>query len=67
MYRRRTRKMETKITKLYIGSQEHFEDEINAYYDQKKEMDREMQKQYEKEMMEEMERDYYEQQPFERI
>jgi len=49
------------MAKQYIGSQEHFEDEINAYYDQKEQMEREMQKQYEKEMMEQMERDYYEQ------
>ena len=51
------------MAKQYIGSQEHFEDEINAYYDKKEQMEREMQKQYEKEMMEQMERDYYEQQP----
>ena len=45
------------MAKEYIGSQEHFEDEINAYYEQKEEMEREMQKQYEKEMMDQMERD----------
>ena len=50
------------MAKNYLGSQEHFEDEINAYYDQKEQMEREMQKQYEKAMMEQMERDYYEQQ-----
>ena len=55
------------MVKNYIGSQEHFEDEINAYYDQKEQMEREMQKQYEKEMMEQMERDYYEQQPNESV
>ena len=44
------------MAKEYIGSQEHFEDEINAYYEQKEEMEREMQKQYEKDMMEEMEK-----------
>ena len=33
------------MAKQYIGSQEHFEDEVNAYYDRK----------------EQMERDYYEQ------
>ncbi len=49
------------MAKQYIGSQEHFEDEIDAYYDKKEEMEREMQKQYEKAMMEQMERDYYEQ------
>ena len=49
----------------YIGSQEHFEDKVNAYYDQNEQMEREMQKQYEKEMMEQMERDYYEQHPHE--
>ena len=35
------------MAKEYIGSQEHFEDEVNAYYDQK----------------EQMESDYYQQQP----
>lgn len=49
----------------YIGSQEHFEDEINAYYDQKEQMERDIQKQYEKEMMEQMERDFYNQNPYE--
>ena len=53
------------MAKEYIGSQEHFEDEVNAYYDQKEKMEREMQKQYEKEMYEQMERDYYQQQPHE--
>ena len=53
------------MAKEYIGSQEHFEDVVNEYYDQKEQMGREMQKQYEKEMLEQMERDYYQQQPHE--
>ena len=53
------------MAKEYIGSQEHFEDEVNAYYDQKEQMERDIQKQYEKEMYEQMERDYYQQQPHE--
>ena len=43
------------MAKEYIGSQEHFEDVVNAYYDQKEQM----QKQYEKEMYEQMELDYW--------
>lgn len=35
----------------YIGSQQHFEDCINEYYDQKE--------RYEKEMYAQMEKDYY--------
>ena len=45
------------MAKEYIGSQEHFEDEVNAYYDQKEQMERDMHEQ--------MERDYYQQQPHE--
>ena len=43
------------MAKEYIGSQEHCEDEVNAYYGQKEQMERDMQKQYEKEMYEQME------------
>jgi acyl-CoA reductase-like NAD-dependent aldehyde dehydrogenase len=43
----------------YIGSQEHLDDEVNAYYDQKEQMERDMQKQYEKEMYAQMEKDHY--------
>ena len=50
------------MAKEYIGSQEHFDDEVNAYYDIKEQIERDMQ-QYEKEMYEQMERDYYQQQP----
>jgi len=50
------------MAKEYIGSQEHFEDEVNAYYDQKEKMERDMQKQYEKDVIKQMERDFYAQQ-----
>jgi hypothetical protein len=45
--------------KEYIGSQEHFEDEVNAYYEQKEQFEWEQQKQYENEIMKEIEREYY--------
>lgn len=55
------------MTKEYIGSQEHFEDEINAYYDQKeereKQQEREYQKQYERDMKSEYEKDMLNQHP----
>jgi len=53
------------MAKEYIGSQEHFEDVVNAYYDQKEQMERDMQQQYEKDMMNQIERDFYAQQPHE--
>ena len=55
------------MAKEYIGSQEHFEDEVNAYYDQKeereKQQEREYQKQYEKDMKAEYEKDMLNQHP----
>ena len=50
------------MAKEYIGSQEYFEDGVNAYYDQKEKMERDMQKQYEKDVIKQMERDFYAQQ-----
>lgn len=35
-----------KKMKEYIGSQEHFEDELNAYYEQEKYMNEQIEKQY---------------------
>ena len=52
------------MAKNYLGSQEHFEDEINAYYDQKEQreqMERDYYEQMERDYYEQMERDYYEQ------
>lgn len=49
------------MAKKYIGSQEHFENEVNAYFDQKEQIDIYMQKQYENDMVEQMERDFYQQ------
>ena len=50
------------MTKEYIGSQEHFEDEVNGYYDQIEKMEQDMQKQYEKDVIKQMECDFYAQQ-----
>lgn len=53
------------MSKEYIGSQEHFEDCVNEYYDQKEQIERDIQNQYEKDMSQQIERDFYEQQPHE--
>jgi hypothetical protein len=47
------------MSKEYIGSQEHFEDEVNAYYDKQEHMNKDQEKAIEKEMYEQMERDLF--------
>lgn len=42
------------MPKQYIGSQQHWEDSINADYDYKKRMDKEMQKQIDKQINEQI-------------
>jgi hypothetical protein len=46
------------MTKEYIGSQEHFEDEVNAYYDQKEEMEKQQKIEYEKQYIRDTEEEY---------
>jgi hypothetical protein len=45
--------------KEYIGSQEHFEDRVNAHYDQKKQMEQDMENQYQKELSKLQADDYF--------
>jgi hypothetical protein len=37
--------------KEYIGNQEHFEDEVNAFYDQKVAYEKDMKQEFEKDML----------------
>jgi hypothetical protein len=47
------------VSKEYIGSQEHFEDEINAYYDELEERNRQQEKEINDQIYREMEQEQY--------
>jgi len=49
--------------KQYIGSDEHWIDSVNQWYDENEEHDRHQQKEIDKQINEQIEKDYYNRQP----